>query len=113
MGQSRNELENLGVQSGQARLNFESATEALRRLEGEIVGLREGLQARRSEENALRARANQLRGEQASVAGRRDSLQALIRNHSYSTDTVRQAAEARRAGRMAWRRWARWPISLK
>jgi chromosome segregation protein len=90
MGQSRNELENLGVQSGQARLNFESATEALRQLEGEIVGLREGLQARRSEENALRARANQLRGEQASVAGRRDSLQALIRNHSYSTDTVRK-----------------------
>jgi chromosome segregation protein len=90
MGQSRNELESLGVQSGQARLNFESATEALRRLEGEIVGLREALQARRSEENALRARANQLRGEQASVAGRRDSLQALIRNHSYSTDTVRK-----------------------
>jgi chromosome segregation protein len=90
MGQSRNELENLGVQSGQARLNFESATEALRRLEGEIASLREELQARRSDENAIRARANQLRGEQASVAGRRDSLQALIRNHSYSTDTVRK-----------------------
>ena len=99
MGQSRNELENLGVQSGQARLNFESATETLKRLEGEIVALREDLQARRSEENALRARANQLRGELASVAGRRDSLQALIRNHSYSTDTVRQTAQARRAGR--------------
>ncbi len=90
MGQSRNELETLGVQSGQARLNFESATEALRRLEGEIASLREELQARRSEENVLRARANQLRGEQASVAGRRDSLLALIRNHSYSTDTVRK-----------------------
>ena len=34
--------------------------------------------------------ANQLRSEQAAVAGRRDSLQALIRNHSYSTDTVRR-----------------------
>ncbi len=90
IGQSHNELESLGVQSGQARLNFESATEALRRLEAEIAGLREALQARRSEENALRARANQLRGDQASVAGRRDSLQALIRNHSYSTDTVRK-----------------------
>jgi chromosome segregation protein len=90
MGQSRNELENLGVQSGQARLNFESATDALKRLEGEIAGLREDLQVRRSEETAIRARANQLRGEQASVAGRRDSLHALIRNHSYSTDTVRK-----------------------
>ncbi len=90
MNQSRNELESLGVQSGQAKLNFESATETLKRLEEEIVGLRGSLQARRSEENALRARANKLRGDLASVTGRRDSLHALIRNHSYSTDTVRK-----------------------
>ena len=90
MGQARNELENLGVQSGQARQGFESAAEALKRLEGEIAALREALQARRAEENALRARINQLRGEQATISGRRDSLQSLIRNHSYSTDTVRR-----------------------
>jgi chromosome segregation protein len=90
MGQAKNELENLGVQSGQARSRSEAATEALKRLEGEIAALREGLQARRAEENALRTRANQLRSEQASVAGRRDSLGALIRNHGYATDTVRR-----------------------
>ena len=90
MGQAKNELESLGVQSGQARMRSESATDSLKRLEGEIAALREGLQARRAEENALRARANQLRGEQASVAGKRDSLGALIRNHGYSTDTVRR-----------------------
>ncbi len=90
MGQAGNELENLGVQSGQARTRSESAADALRRLEGEIAALREGLQARRAEENALRARSNQLRSEQASVAGKRDSLGALIRNHGYSTDTVRR-----------------------
>ncbi len=90
MNQSRNELETLGVQSGQARLNFESATETLKRLESEIAGLREALQARRAEQDALRSQANKLRGEHASLSGRRDSLQALIRNHSYSTDTVRR-----------------------
>jgi chromosome segregation protein len=90
MNQSRNELENLGVQSGQARLSFESANEALKRLEAEIVTLRESLQARRAEENAVRARANQLRGEHATLTGRRNSLESLIRNHSYSTNTVRQ-----------------------
>jgi chromosome segregation protein len=90
MGQARNELENLGVQSGQVRVRFESAADALKRLEGEIAALREGLLARRAEENAQRARANQLRSEQATVAGRRNSLEALIRNHSYSTDTVRR-----------------------
>ncbi len=90
MSQARNEMENLGVQRGQARLRFESATEALRRLESEIASLREGLQARRAEENALRTRANQLRSEQATATGRRNSLEALIRDHSYSTDTVRR-----------------------
>jgi chromosome segregation protein len=90
MGQAQNELENLGAQSAQGRLRFASATEALKRLEGEIGALREALQAHRAEETAARSRANQLRGEQAKVTGRRDALQSLIRNHGYSTDTVRR-----------------------
>src|ERR1039458_2727849 len=90
MGQARNEQENLGVESGQARLRFESAADELKRLESEIATLRETVQTKRSEESAQRTRANQLRGEQAAVAGRRDSLESLIRNHSYSTDSVRK-----------------------
>ncbi|HEY2467458.1 MAG TPA: chromosome segregation protein SMC [Terracidiphilus sp.] len=90
MNQARNEQESLGVQSGQARLNFESAAETLKRLEVEIVELRETLQARRSEEGLVRARANKFRSEQATIVGRRDSLQSLIRDHSYSTETVRK-----------------------
>jgi chromosome segregation protein len=90
IGQARNEQETLGVESGQAHLRFESAADALKRLESEIAELRETLQTRRAEESAQRTLANQLRGEQASIAGRRDSLEALIRNHSYSTDSVRK-----------------------
>ena len=70
IGQARNEQENLGVESGQARQRFESAAEALKRLESEIAALREALQSRRAEENTQRTRANQLRSEQATVAGR-------------------------------------------
>jgi chromosome segregation protein len=88
--QARNEQENLGAQSGEARQRYESAAEALKRLEGEISALRESLQSRRAEENAQRGRANQLRSEQATVSGRRNSLESLIRNHGYSTDTVRR-----------------------
>ena len=90
MRQARIEQENLGVERGQVTLRFESAADALKRLEAEIAELRETLQAKRAAENEQRSRANQLRGEQATVAGRRDSLQSLIRNHSYSTDTVRR-----------------------
>ena len=90
IGQARNELERLGVESEQSRSRFESADADVKRLELEIGALRETLQAKRAEENARRAHANQLRGEQAAVEGRRDSLTSLIRNHGYATDTVRR-----------------------
>ena len=89
MTQARHELENLGVQSGQVKLKFESAAESLERLQNEITSLREGLQTKRAEETSVRAKANQLRSTHAATLGRRDSLTSLIRNHSYSTDTVR------------------------
>ncbi len=88
--QARHELESLGVQSGQAKLRFESAAETLQRLEGEIATLREDLQSSRAEEDALRASANELRSLQATAAGRRSSLESLIRDHSYATDSVRR-----------------------
>ena len=88
--QARNELDSLGVQSGQAKLRFESAAETLERLVGEIASLRDALQASRTEEDALRAHANQLRSQHANATGRRSSLEALIRDHSYATDSVRQ-----------------------
>ena len=90
MSQARSEQETLNTQNAQSRLRFESAAEALNRLEGEIAVLRETLQAHRVDENGLRTQANQMRSEQASVAGRRDSLEALIRDHSYTSDTVRR-----------------------
>ena len=90
MRQARNEQENLGVESALVRQRHEAAAESLQRLEAEIASLREMLQSRRADENAQRARANQLRSEQAAAIGKRDSLEALIRNHSYSTDTVRK-----------------------
>jgi chromosome segregation protein len=88
--QAKNEQEGLSIESGRVREKHQSATETLNRLEAEIAALRETLQARRASENAQRAQANQMRSEHAAVAGRRDALTALIRNHSYSTDTVRR-----------------------
>ena len=90
MHQARNEQEHLGIESGSARIRYDSAADTLKRLEEEITILRESLQSRRAEENAQRTRANDLRSEQAAAVGRRDSLEALIRNHSYSTDSVRK-----------------------
>jgi chromosome segregation protein len=89
-GQARTEQENLAAQIAKSQIRFEAISVTVRRLEEEIAGLREVLQTKRSEENRKRALANQLRSEQATACGRRDSLRALIRNHGYATDTVRQ-----------------------
>ncbi|MGA3102651.1 MAG: chromosome segregation protein SMC, partial [Terracidiphilus sp.] len=90
MGQAQIEQENLGVQTGESRQRFDAADATLKRLEEEIAKLRESAQSKRADEGARRALANQMRGDQAAAAGRRDSLNALIRNHGYATDTVRR-----------------------
>ena len=93
------ELQALGLQRGQAKLSFESVQDRLKRLELEISELRLQIEARRTEESTTKRRGDQLRGEVAAATGRRGSLEGLIRDHSYSTDTVKNLfrASARKA----------------
>jgi chromosome segregation protein len=87
---AKRDLEALGAERGQLSMNFESVTEALKRLEAEIATLRNDITAKRGEEGEARRRSDQLRAEHATLTGRHNSLNALIREHSYSTDTVRK-----------------------
>jgi chromosome segregation protein len=91
---ARTELETVGHQRGQVALNFESITEQLKRLEAEIAELRQTLDHKRHAETQSRRRGDELRAEMATLMGRRSSLEALIREHSYSTDTVRNLFRA-------------------
>jgi len=97
MDSARRDLEGLGAERGQVSLTFESVTETLQRLESEIGSLRTEIEARRSEEADARRQADQLRAEHATLTGRRNSLEALIREHSYSTDTVRKLFQTQQA----------------
>jgi chromosome segregation protein len=92
---ARMELEQLGVQRGQLQISFEDVTARLKRLEAEISELRQTLDSKRIAETQSRRRGDELRGQRASFAGRRSSLEALIREHSYSTDTVRNILKAK------------------
>jgi len=101
---ARQELESLGMQRGQVKLSFETVSERLKRLETEIAEMRLQIEARRREENESKRRGDQLRGEVATLNGRRNSLEGLIRDHSYSTDTVRnifKSSKAAQSGTMA------------
>ncbi len=94
----RRDLESLGAERGQVSMKFESATETLKRLEAEIAQLRNEISAKRAEEIEAKKRGDQLRAEHATLTGRRNSLEGLIREHSYSTDTVRKLLRANSLG---------------
>ena len=87
---AKRDLEALGAERGQLSMNFESVTETLKRLEAEILALRNDLTAKRAAEADAKRRSDQLRAEHATLSGRHNSLSALLREHSYSTDTVRK-----------------------
>jgi len=83
------ELEALGQQQGQVKMSFEDVTARLKRLEVEISEMRQSLTTKREEETQSRRRGDELRKELATQSGRRSSLEGLIREHSYSTDAVK------------------------
>ncbi|SNS82068.1 condensin subunit Smc [Granulicella rosea] len=91
---AREELQTLGMQRGQVKMSFESVNERLKRLELEISELRLQFEGGRSEEAQTKRRGDQLRGEVATLKGRRNSLEGLIRDHSYSTETVKNLFRA-------------------
>ncbi len=88
------ELETLGLQRGQVKLSVDDLTARLKSLEASLASLRDQLATARNDEAVSKRRGDQLRGERATLAGRRNSLDALIREHSYSTDTVRNLFRA-------------------
>jgi chromosome segregation protein len=90
MAAARRDLDALGAERGQLSMNFQSVTATLERLEREIAQLRAEIAAKRAEESDAKRRGDQLRAEHATLTGRKNSLESLIRDHSYSTDTVKK-----------------------
>jgi chromosome segregation protein len=98
MEAARRDLESLGAERGQISLTFESVTDALHRVEAEIATLRSEIESGRADEEQARRHADQLRAEHATLSGRAQSLESLIREHSYSTDTVRKLFQSHSLG---------------
>ena len=72
----------------------EEAADALKQIENGIAMLGEMMQARRTDEAAVRNRSNALRAEQAAVLGRRHAIDAMLRDHGYATETVQKLLRA-------------------
>ncbi len=84
------QVETFGGQRGQLGLEFETVSQKQAALETQIAETRQQIEARRGEEAQSKSRLDGLRSEYATALGKKASLEALISEHGYSTDSVRR-----------------------
>ncbi len=82
--------EAFGGQRGQIAIEFESVSERASGLTAEIVNLREAVDTKRTAENETKKHLDSIRSEYATALGKRGSLEAVIAEHGYSTESVRR-----------------------
>ena len=84
------QVEAFGGQRGQLALEFESISQRASGLATEIAQTRELIARKRSEESETKNRLDGLRAEYATALGKKASLEAVIAEHGYSTESVRR-----------------------
>src|SRR5581483_165124 len=84
------QVEVFGGQRGQIGLEFETVSQRVAALTGEISQTRQTMDSKRREENEAKSHLDRLRAEYASAMGKRSSLEAVIAEHGYSTESVRR-----------------------
>jgi chromosome segregation protein len=84
------QVEAFGGQRGQLALEFETVSQRVGGLTAEIAQVRQSLEMKRHEETEAKHRLDGLRAEFASALGRKGSLEAVIAEHGYSTESVRR-----------------------
>jgi chromosome segregation protein len=87
---SNSQVEAFGGQRGQFALEFENVSQRLTGLVDQIANARSLGEAKRREESEAKARLDSLRAEYATYLGKRTSLEAVIAEHGYSTESVRR-----------------------
>ena len=84
------QLESFGGQRGQLGLEFETASQRVSASTAQIADTRQQLEAKRAAETEAKRHLDSLRGEYASLMGKRGSLEAVITEHGYATESVRK-----------------------
>ena len=75
---------------GQLALEFETVSQRVAGLAEELLQTRRVLDSKRREENDAKNQLDRLRAEYASAVGKKGSLEAVIAEHGYSTESVRR-----------------------
>ena len=90
MANANLQFETFGGKRGQLALEFETVTQRVTGISEEISQLRRFLAAKRLEETNAKTHLDVLRAEFATALGRKGSLEAVIAEHGYSTESVRR-----------------------
>ena len=87
---SKSHVDAFGGQRGQLALEFETVSQRLGGLSDELLRVRQTLDLKRREETGAKTHLDGLRAEYASALGKKGSLEAVIAEHGYSTESVRR-----------------------
>src|SRR5712691_5603115 len=90
IGDANSRVETFGGQRGQLALEFETVSQRITGLGEEIAQVRQLIESKRHEETAAKNRLDSLRAEYASALGKKGSLEGVIAEHGYSTESVRR-----------------------
>ena len=90
METANTQVEAFGGQRGQLALEFETVSQRVAGLTEEISRARQAIEGKRRDESEAKNRLDNLRAEYASAIGKRASLEAVIAEHGYSTESVRR-----------------------
>ena len=84
------QVEAFGGQRGQLALEFETVNQRVSGITEELAQLRLLIESKRVEETKSKKNLDQLRAEFATALGKKGSLEAVIAEHGYSTESVRR-----------------------
>jgi chromosome segregation protein len=90
MAGASSQVEAFGGQRGQVAIEFESISQQLAGITQQISDTRHGLESKRREETESKNQLDGLRAEYATALGKKSSLEAVIAEHGYSTESVRR-----------------------
>ena len=90
MAAANSQVEAFGGQRGQLGLEFETVSQRVAGLTEELRQTRQALDSRRHEESEAKNHLDSLRAEYATAIGKKGSLEAVIAEHGYSTESVRR-----------------------
>ena len=90
MAAASSQAETFGGERGQIAIEFESVSQRIATFTTEIAQTRDLLELKRRQETESKNHLDGLRAEFATALGKRSSLEAVIAEHGYSTESVRR-----------------------